>query len=501
MVDTYQQPGASQPANIVDKVSETFSIVDYVPPAQLAAAKLGQVDIAPYAQQMFNQIANQGRGAAHFPAGKWSFGSAINIALPNNYDVIAIFGDGADISELTWTGANGGISITSGGSTIGYHFRDLSLTTGVANGGNAVSINQNGGAGNLTNFTNVVIRGADGYQANDYWSQGVVLDGVSNVNFDGIFISGPGSTAGNGIVVQGQGSGEYAIVINLLNSIINFCYSGFIYGSNVQGVYVTGTNFTGCINGIISVGGDTGQDELIVLGCQFGLLAGNGSAVAIPTNVIHVDISHNLIFFHALGLNISRGSFVSIQSNLFTGFDPQGTAIIVADALPTTGIIDHNTFYQTNVGIILNQGSSGFTVGMSNKFQGVNTPVVDSSNGGNQVFTPPNHSGKIWGDGDTQFIKSVAGWAIKYPNGFVRQGGRVAGGQGDINITYPLPFSTVFSVSAKIIGRSPGQIYDVGIDNISATGFSAGPRYYGGGTSVGVATQPYFWTADGFVSP
>lgn len=107
---------------------------------------------------------------------------------------LVIYGDSADVSEIRWTNAAGGIQFDGG--TIGqsrparFVMRDICLSTTATGGGSAVAVAYQGGVGTtsqLLSMDRVLIRGA----GNDaYWTIGCDFDNVRNSQLSNVSVIG-----------------------------------------------------------------------------------------------------------------------------------------------------------------------------------------------------------------------------------------------------------------------------------------------------------------------
>lgn len=107
--------------------------------------------------------------------------------------------------------------------------------------------------------------------------------------------------------------------------------------------------------------------------------------------------------------------------------------------------------------------------------------------------------GKIWCDLAVGLTLSARG-SLRLPNKITLQWARETNGVGNFNINYETAMSGTFAI-AGLMDAEPGanEMYSLGVFNVSGTGFSARPRYTSGG-SAGVATQPFFWMAIGYIA-
>jgi hypothetical protein len=222
------------------------------------------------------KAAADGRGCVAFPPGQFTFAANFHFVLPNSSASITLTGAGADVTQLYWP-AGGGLTIDFVGAENSVHLRNITLTTGSEGIGTALALTQTnnnvGVADNaLSDLSGVTIRGSDGYSQNNYWSRAVAVDQISNINFMGLVVSGPGgqaySTKGLGVVLEGSANNP-AVVFNVTGATFNYLSRGIVYGEQVQGLTVSQSNFVGDDFGIFVPPNISGLDQLSVLGSQF----------------------------------------------------------------------------------------------------------------------------------------------------------------------------------------------------------------------------------------
>ena len=334
-----------------------------------------------------------GKACAYFPAGTYKFGANVAYTMPNASASVRIYGAGADHTLLQWA-AGGGLTINYVGAFNSARIRDLSFTTGTTNTGIALLLNQtnasipNPGNSALTDITNVVIRGSDGYAQTNYWSVGVKAAGVSNVNFDGLFISGNGtaaySTFGTGLWTVGSSSVP-AVVYNVTNSTFNALNVGIQYDNWTQGMTAVNSNFTGDSIGVNVPASVTGLDQLSIANSQFNSVTGVNLGSALEST----QITSSLFIVPNTGIGISA-TYASLLQVVGNSFGPSsysnvsGYGISVTNSLLIGGSIVGNSFYHLpNTAIVLGASSTNLVVS-SNMF-GSNGSNIANSGTGNQI--------------------------------------------------------------------------------------------------------------------
>jgi hypothetical protein len=325
-----------------------------------------------------------GRACAYFGPGKWKFTSGFVYNFPNSTASITIQGEGPDITELTWPNGSGGIGIVFQGPYNTAHVRNMSLTTGTTNGGDA--INMVCPACNIPNpantafsdVTNVLVRGADGYEVTDYWSIGVNVLSVSNINFTNFFAVGPAAVAGQGISLEGT-SIALGVAYNVASSAFNALSVGLNYGTWVQGVTVNQSNFTADSNGILASPGIDGLDQLYVGGSQFNCFS-NGILIQSPMNAMMFTGNFFLVQNNGSGIFLQNVAQFSMYGNTFNPAVPSPineTGIVVGPWFAQAGVIVGNQF--TGLNLALNIQNTAQNVNLqSNSYSNNTTNLVNA---------------------------------------------------------------------------------------------------------------------------
>jgi hypothetical protein len=154
-------------------------------------------------------------GTVYFPAGTFTFESAIVYTVPSSSSPfsLSIVGDGADVSVLYWPTTNA-INIKCTQATHSVHFRDLTISTGQSCKHNGIEIDQSdyGYPCFASDFVRVNFRGQTALA--QYWATGITINGLSNVNYDTLLIYG-GSASGTGVSIDDTGTNDFSVVHNL----------------------------------------------------------------------------------------------------------------------------------------------------------------------------------------------------------------------------------------------------------------------------------------------
>jgi parallel beta-helix repeat protein len=327
-------------------------------------------------------------GGIYFPSKlglKYKLNSGITFNFPAGIFSVTLVGAGQDATELTWPNASGGITFNYNNTTSSVHIRDMSLTTGVAGGGDAIKLNYattdtNPALTAQTDFYRVTCRGSDGYAVTNYWSNGVNVVNVSNILFDDLAVIGPAAVNGNGINLIGDvAATTYAVQFNVRASDFIQLTSGIVYGSYIQGVTVSdGTNFNACTRGIIAPGSQVGSlSQLAVTGCQFAPATGGIGIVAL-TAIVEVMITNCLFIIESAnseGIQLTPNNHFTITGNEITSGNSTLTNGIIVGTSSGAGTISGNDIFGFTTGILLESGSANVTIS-GNAIEGVATGIV-----------------------------------------------------------------------------------------------------------------------------
>lgn len=307
-------------------------------------------------------------------------------------DSLRIWGPGPEIAKLDWHSA-GGITFNYLGAFNSVQMVDLSLVTKTTGGSTAVKLVQTSagisdpGNSALNIFQNVLLHGSSGFGAGhvDYWGNGIVVRGVSNINFTNVQITGPTitpySTLGVGIDIAGTAA-LIPVVYNLVGCTFNLLNLGIVYGAFLQGFTCTNSNFTGCAIGIAVPAGITGLVQMIVTNSQFNC----STALNVLSEVVGIQFNNNLLLIPnpGSGLIINPSHTNTICNNIFTpaAFGGVENGIVIGVTAATSGsMITGNIFwFMGSAAIDLLAGSQNVSV-QSNKYLNCAANVVDNGTG------------------------------------------------------------------------------------------------------------------------
>jgi hypothetical protein len=328
-------------------------------------------------------------GCIYFQPGKYLFQSSPTISIPTGIFSLTLRGSGSDNTILTWPNSSGGMVINYGSPSSSVHIRDLTFTTGASSGGNAITLNQSSANSNpattaLSDISNVTIRGDDGYALTDYWTVGVNIANVSNVNLPGVSIFGSSGRLGTGISLVGlPASSTFAVGFNVTSANIGFEQYGILFGSFVQGLQVNSSNLIGNQYGIATLSGETGGlTSALLQGTNFDNIV---SDVLFQTSVGGVTFTGNDFFVN----NANGVGFLGIcqacafVGNTFLSTVNSSTFGIELTSGADSNIITGNLLQGFTTGIALQAGADNNNV-QSNNYA-ANTSNVGNSGTGNTI--------------------------------------------------------------------------------------------------------------------
>jgi hypothetical protein len=307
----------------------------------------------------------------YFPAGTYKFAAqaVINITLAQK--TARIVGDGKDLSKLTWTGG-GGIQINSNQRQSRVAVDGLTLLTGSSNAGVGIDIEFSVHNNTFGSSIFRELRIAGIVNQTNYWGAAIKINGLSQVNYDGLDLygqnSGLGIGLGGGLCLDLEGSSSNnSFIHNVVNSNFFGCDAGILYGQYVQGLTVVNSNFVNNINGIrvVASSGAATQSQLSVTNSQLDnngdniLLAGGNNAL----------ISNNFfaILPNTTAMRVTGGQFFQFSNNQIASTPPglQTAVGIQVDVPGATNIpnrIDGTVCVQITTCIALGAGTKFWKV-------------------------------------------------------------------------------------------------------------------------------------------
>lgn len=338
-------------------------------------------------QNALNAAQATGVTKVKIPPGKYTLLSDLSYSLPSSgISSIDFGGAGLDGTILYFANGCNGLTITFPSGRVSAHVHDLSITTGQANSGTALSFVASAPVVDPAStpgstISNVAIRGDDGYSGGAYslyFSTGALIRGVTYVQIYNLNVFGPSTHGGDGLVIEGYGT-SYAAGVAVTSSNFVALEHGIVYGSYVQGVTVFQSSFPGDTVGIISKPNESGiLDGLLVTGSEFATtLYGIITQTAIGNTQIYGNAFQNL---NPGGSDValSLNNVFNVTGNIFETSTRTGTYGLIVGPSSAGGLITGNQFAGLNVGVLLQSGTSGVNV-QSNVYIGNSLNV---SNGG-----------------------------------------------------------------------------------------------------------------------
>ena len=400
-------------------------------------------------------LAASGNRCVVFSQGTYYFASS-NIIAVGTGDSVSLIGQG---SGVTYVKAGSGLSLfsaTYADQSSGLHVSGMTFLATTAGGSNGVSLaittaSADPAGAYPTTFSDIVFRGIDGYGGSDYWSNGIYDQTVSNLNLNGVTFIGPVAHLGNGLSLSGQASGCsgpcVAVVFNIVNSVFNNEGVGIYYGTYVQGLQITTSNWGSDTYGIWAPATDAGVSELTVVGSQFG----NAPLVVEAAGFGPVNLAGNLFEVGSgqPGVVISTAVNVSIVGNTFYGIADVGDVGIIIASGTSYVSITGNSFDHIVTGINLASGSTNNVVQANTFDASVTTPVYNPVTGANYVDVP-----MPW----TPTDQSGAGLSFTSVNAMYTQSGKTTHAQ--FTVTYPSTANaSLATVSLPTVASSIGGIF------------------------------------------
>ena len=292
-----------------------------------------------------------GRACVAFPPGVFLFNSHLAVA-----GSFCLRGGGPAVTRLVWPNAGGGITVSLNKRDQGVNFFDVEMATGAAGGGTAIEVDYSGPTTKdavqliaSSMFSNVMIGGNDGALQVDYWNKGIRLNSVSNANFVGVTINGDGPSHGDGIDLEATAAVQ-GTVYNIYGANINGMNHGLIYGSYIQGVVISASNFNFGTVGVFVPPSEVGLDQLSIADSSLNNAVANVYfSSGVPGTAIHdnVFIIGNTTVPNAAGIVVANGNTMglTISHNTFQGGGQAGSTGVNIACNPICG----NTMIQGNV--------------------------------------------------------------------------------------------------------------------------------------------------------
>lgn len=330
--------------------------------------------------EQLQALANSGGGVLAYPRGSYVEPATV-LNIPPNVSV-TLRGEGADASVAQLAGqfrVNYGNQFSS--------FKCYGMTFAATGQGasdglmlSMDSLNGNPALAAQTILHDVVFRGADGYQGDDYFARQLVIRNVSNINFDVVSLIGDRKQSGIGAYISGAPElGAYGVVYNLTKVTAIGLRRAVVVGSHVQGITVLQSNLTANKDHIAAEAGVTIESGgvLIQLGIGFSQF-GAGRAIVADSLISGLQLGFSQIGYGP-GMEAITGSLVGgiIADDFFTCGTPQNNCAIHIKTNGATRIHD-NVITGALTGIRLDEPTEQIRV-LENNYNNVITPVDNRS--------------------------------------------------------------------------------------------------------------------------
>ena len=282
---------------------------------------------------------------------------------------ITIKGMGMGISVIKWIGtATGGIEYSSNDVKDNLIIRDITLITDYAGGGNAISADWP--TETSSTFSNCLIENVEIIplvQADDYWTNGIILEDAWNAVISNVQISGKTDTRSmtNGIYLKGM-----TITPFIDKSNIYLAATGIRIEGGSEGINVSQCTFVAVTNGILFN---------TAVSVTHAVIFGNHIAADLygvyGVNRPHIFITQNYIYKRSdsvsdfVGIYLDSASDNAIIEGNIIYQETGGTGTdsgIVIDSDAT--IIVGNVINQMEIGISLTSGSVNAQVSLNRIF-------------------------------------------------------------------------------------------------------------------------------------
>ncbi len=297
-------------------------------------------------------------GEARLPCGAFRLAETVSVVIAPGAH-LALRGGGAGCTRL-FAGTKDALRFFYGGPDSSLTLENLTLVT-EGSGATAIALTlkaaeANPAVGAVSVLRDVALVGADftGARTN-FWARGVVVSGVSNVDYDALAYMGR-SGVGEAIVIRGVAERKtYSVSHRIRGARIVNCGTGVFFGDWTQGVWVVDSDVVGCAQGIVTEPKPAGElDQLFVRGNEFGyglkdvVVAGPISDVVITNNQFGDERGRGYA-----GVTLAGARQYVVAGNVFFSTNGAGaTAIRLAGAAPRgPNLVSGNAIFGFAAGI------------------------------------------------------------------------------------------------------------------------------------------------------
>jgi hypothetical protein len=326
-----------------------------------------------------------GGGEIAFQPYKHTFNSAITYTYPSAQKPfrVSFTGSGENATILYWPASNG-ITLNTTDPSHTFLFRDMTLTTGAPGLYTGISVNQsaNLGGAQQSEFVRITLQGDYPTISSDEWGTAIAIKQQSFVSYDTVVVNG--NSLCDGVTIVGNVAGsQFAIQHVFSNCFFQGGNVGITNGDWLQGVFISQTNFTNGVNGIVVSPGATAVLGLLtVSNCQFNT---KKDQISVASQMPALIVTGSLFFVPQNYGGISTtatGSIVDSQitgGNQFAGPNTGTSYGIFTNPASGCGavLVTGNNFSGLSVGVQL--GTATFSCNVqANVYNTVTTKVVNN---------------------------------------------------------------------------------------------------------------------------
>jgi hypothetical protein len=360
------------------------------------------------------------RSCVWFEPGRYKFAAPFTYTYSGGtYDSLTIMGSGADVTELIGPNNASGFTFNLKGGFNSIHLRDFSFVTpsacSVCTG---IAINQlttallASGDTAQSDLTRVSMYGSDRgpTTGSNYWGNNIVVNGVSNINFVGVYIQGIYSSPGASQVgIRLKGPSPYStyqnapVIFNMTGLNASQTMVGVEMGCYVQGLTINQSNIIGNKWGVwaspCADGASSPQGMLTVNNSSFNGLVG----IYADSLLGGAQITNNFIVAGQGGASFGTDfygilfgalpSYEFVMGNTLVGGPTHlpgtttfGIGLYTSPENVNQGQINTNHFISLDVGIAIAPNVSGWSIG-TNRYTKLGTSIINNSGFGNNIAT------------------------------------------------------------------------------------------------------------------
>lgn len=369
------------------KLQRSLDLLDFVDPANYAAAVAGTFDLSPALGSAIDEAQARGGHTVRLPAGKLRLNSTVAKTI-SGLNGFSLEGAGMGLTQLICYDASGsGLQLAVGTTgnwwinvspSNAFRFAHFSICSTVLNAGYGIQISGGASSGRIPApcvFDHIETRQLDSIN-NQAFVAGVRLIDAAQSQFSDcrFFAGGTSNLVGVGVKLEVTAAGIDPTDHHFVNCKFVYGDVGVLAGNYIEGIW-----FSNCVaigmNNAVKWNTTTGESGL----CWVGGHTNTNSYAFNLGNLFDVQISSALIYAKsALLLNV--GANLTVTGNTFYGIDASGTAIGLTGITGSTrgSTISGNQFSSFTNGITIDATSHNVTVGL-NGYSNVATRVSNLS--------------------------------------------------------------------------------------------------------------------------